>query len=75
MLALGPPIARSNSRRVPVPVLRREQSARLSTLGHDAVAAVQRGDRAGQRAAEQAVDACVRDLYGVPREADLWVVR
>lgn len=62
-------------RRVPVPVLAPEQSARLSALGREAVAAVQRGDRAALRAAEQTVDGFVRDLYGVPREADLWVVR
>ncbi len=62
-------------RRVPIPVLSPAHSAGLSTLGRDAVAAVQRGHRTAQRAAEQAVDAFVRDLYGVPQEADLWVVR
>ena len=68
-------IETGDMRRVPVPVLAPEQSARISGLGRDAISATGRGDRAAQRATEQAVDAFVRDLYGVPKEADLWVVR
>jgi hypothetical protein len=47
----------------------------LSVLGQAAVAAVQRRERAAQQQVEAEINVLVRDLYGVPQEAELWVVR
>ena len=62
-------------RRVPIPVLAPEQSWALSDLGRRAVSAAKARDREALRRVEAEVNRYVRDLYGMPPEADLWVVR
>ncbi len=67
-------------RRLPIPVLSDEQAARLHDLGGRALAAKEALDRGAQAAEpleeiEAELDAYTRSLYGVPRGADLWVVR
>lgn len=65
-------------RRIPVPVLSDDQNRRLTELTRRAIEEKRRADAGGpSRLAEveAEIDAFVRDLYGVPREADLWVVR
>jgi hypothetical protein len=65
-------------RRLPVPVLNDDQAERLDALGRGAVAAKEAQD-CGQPSdlveIERELDAYVRALYGVRRNADLWVVR
>ena len=66
-------------RRLPFPVLTPAATADLDALGHRAVAAKEAIDtgRVGEQLAEIEgdVDRYARDLYGVPANADLWVVR
>lgn len=66
-------------RRIPIPVLGEAESRRLTDLGARALAAKQALDegRAGESLSEieSEIDRIVRDLYGVDRHADLWVVR
>jgi hypothetical protein len=65
-------------RRVPVPVLTGAQVHELDELGRRAVAAKagrDGGQSADIAAVEREIDEFVRDLYGIPRDADLWVVR
>jgi hypothetical protein len=62
-------------RRLPVPVLTPAQGAGLSALGHAAVAAAARQDRAAVAAIERDVNGTVRALYGLAPEETLWVVR
>jgi hypothetical protein len=66
-------------RRIPIPVLGHAESHRLTDLGARALAAKQALDegRAGESLAEieAEIDRLVRDLYGIDRHADLWVVR
>ncbi len=65
-------------RRIPVPVLSDDQDRRLTELARRAIGEKRRADAGGpSRLAdvEAEIDAFVRDLYGVPRDADLWVVR
>lgn len=65
-------------RRIPVPVLSNEQSRRLTELARRAIAEKRRADAGGPSRlteVEAEIDAFVRDLYGVPRDAELWVVR
>jgi hypothetical protein len=65
-------------RRIPIPVLTTEQSTTLGDLGSRAVEAKIARD-AGQPSdlatIERDIDEYVRDLYGIARDADLWVVR
>jgi Eco57I restriction-modification methylase len=66
-------------RRLPVPVLRSAEAERLTDLGRSAIAAKEaldlggRGNELPQIEAE--LDGVVRQLYGIRRDADLWVVR
>ena len=66
-------------RRLPIPVLSNTDSDRLTDLGRQALLAKELldcgegGDELPDIEAE--LDAFVRELYGVPRDADLWVVR
>jgi hypothetical protein len=65
-------------RRIPVPVIPDDQNGRLTELARSAIEEKRRADAGGpSRLAEveAEIDAFVRDLYGVPRDADLWVVR
>ena len=66
-------------RRIPAPVLTEDGSARLHELGERAIAAKVARDRGGVSESletiEHEIDRYVRDLYGVPADADLWVVR
>ncbi len=60
-------------RRLPIPVLSPKQTRQLEDLAGRAIAARQAG---GSLAAiTREVNAAVRELYGVPLEAELWVVR
>jgi hypothetical protein len=66
-------------RRLPIPVLTDAQSARLSLLGVRAVEAKDAYDRGEPRKTlsevEEEIETYVRKLYGIRRDADLWVVR
>ena len=66
-------------RRLPMPVLAPDQKQALETFGSRAIAAKRAQDTgaAGERLAtvEGELNAYVRDLYGVPKDAELWVVR
>lgn len=66
-------------RRLPVPVLTADQGRQLDALGRRAVAAKTARDKGelGESldAIEAEIDRYVRDLYGIARDADLWVVR
>jgi Eco57I restriction-modification methylase len=66
-------------RRLPIPVLDDRSAERLTGLGVRAVAAKAALDRgeSGESLGEieSELDGLVRELYGVPRGADLWVVR
>jgi len=66
-------------RRIPIPVLGAAESRRLTDLGARALAAKQALDegRPGESLSpiESEIDHFVRDLYGIDRDADLWVVR
>lgn len=66
-------------RHIPVPVLDASQSARFSSLGKKAVEFKQSADAGGNgeplRRIEAEINAFVRDLYGVARDVELWVVR
>jgi len=66
-------------RRLPIPVLTPEQAAYLTEVGRRALTAKEAQDdgRAGESLAgiEQEIDFYVRDLYGIGRHEDLWVVR
>lgn len=66
-------------RRLPVPVLAPAQTQALEAFAGRAITAKQADDAglAGERPAkvEEELDGYVRDLYGVPRDFELWVVR
>jgi len=62
-------------RRLPVPVLTAEQAAWLSAHGQAAVTASQNGHRDTLAAIERDINGYVRTLYGIPKEATLWVIR
>ncbi len=65
-------------RRIPVPVLSDEQNWRLTELARRAIeekGRVDAGEPSHLAEIEAEIDAFVRDLYGVPLNADLWVVR
>jgi hypothetical protein len=66
-------------RRLPVPVLAPAQKTTLETLAARALVAKEALDagRPGEPLSdiEREVDRYVRELYGVPADADLWVVR
>jgi hypothetical protein len=66
-------------RRLPIPVLAAEQNSTLEDFADKATAAKRTADagRGGQllKQVEGELNAFVRDLYGVPRTAELWVVR
>jgi hypothetical protein len=67
-------------RRLPIPVLDTSQAADLTDLGRRAIDAKRAKDEGkseggGLTEIEAELDAYVRDLYGVRRDADLWVVR
>lgn len=66
-------------RHIPVPVLDPAASARFSSLGKKAVEFKQAADAGGNgeplRRIEDEIDELIRDLYGIPRNAELWVVR
>ena len=66
-------------RRIPVPVLGEVESDRLTELGGRALAAKQALDegRSGESLSEieTEIERFVRDLYGIERHAELWVVR
>ena len=61
-------------RRLIVPVLSDSQRTTLEDFAQRAFAARKDGDR-GLGAIERDLNAYVRDMYGVPRTAELWVVR
>lgn len=67
-------------RRLPIPVLSDEQAERLHDLGTRALTTKEALDR-GERPAEPLgeieaeLDGYTRSLYGIRRDADLWVVR
>jgi len=62
-------------RRLPVPVLTPEQSSYLSQLGRTAVEMAKAGDSDGVRDQESRINRYVRDIYGIDKEAQLWVAR
>lgn len=65
-------------RRVPIPVLSPGQSRALDELGTRAIAAKlarDTGEATDLDTIERQIDEYVRDLYGIARDADLWVVR
>lgn len=67
-------------RRLPIPILKGDQAAELDNLGRRALAAKEALDRGDQPVEplgeiEAELDAYTRDLYGIPRDASLWVVR
>jgi hypothetical protein len=66
-------------RRLAIPVLAPEHTQTLETFASRAIAAKQAEDAglAGESLlkVEKELDAYVRDLYGVPKDAELWVVR
>lgn len=65
-------------RRIPIPVLSAEQNGRLTELARLAIEEKRRSDAGEPHAlaeVEGQIDAYVRDLYGVSRDAELWVVR
>lgn len=63
-------------RRVPVPVLNSRESKNLSALGQRAVECAREPARTEElRTIETEIDRYVRELYGVPFDAALWVVR
>jgi hypothetical protein len=65
-------------RRIPIPILSQDQNERLAQLAQRAVNekhAADAGDPNSLSDVEAEIDAFVRDLYGVPRDAELWVVR
>jgi len=66
-------------RHLPIPVLSDNDASRLDELGRRAVAAKSRLDHGEQGEPlpdiEVEVDGVVRDLYGIRRDAELWVVR
>jgi hypothetical protein len=62
-------------RRVPVPVLSPDQSNALDALGAEAIAAKKGEGKRELAEIEAEINAYVRDLYGIPQDADLWVVR
>ena len=61
-------------RRLPIPVLSVQQGASLEDFASRAIAARQNGD-ARLTEVEHNLNAFVRDIYGIPRNAELWVVR
>src|SRR5205807_1159048 len=65
-------------RRLPIPVLSDRHAARLTDLGRRALVAkeaLDRGEGGGELPEiESELDPFVRELYGVPPNADLWVV-
>jgi hypothetical protein len=66
-------------RRLIVPVLAPDQKEALEAFANRATSAkrAQDGLESGERLAtvEHELDVYVRDLYGVPKDAELWVVR
>jgi len=62
-------------RRLPIPFVDPAQSDWLSQMGREAVSATKAGAVGAAEAIREEIDVKVRDLYGVPRDADLWVVR
>ncbi|HEY8777631.1 MAG TPA: hypothetical protein VIM33_14285 [Gaiellaceae bacterium] len=66
-------------RRIPIPILDESQAERLAGIGARAVAAKAALDHGEQDEpladVETELDAYVRELYGIHRLADLWVVR
>src|SRR5450830_59891 len=67
-------------RRLPIPVLSDKQAARLDDFGRRALAAKEALDRGDESAEslieiEAELDVYTRDLYGISRNANLWVVR
>jgi hypothetical protein len=66
-------------RRLPVPVLSDRESEQLTSFGSRAVAAKAAQDLTepaeSLTAVEVELDEFVRELYGISRDADLWVVR
>jgi hypothetical protein len=65
-------------RRIPIPVLREQHRRDLDALGARAIAgkvARDAGQSKDMAAVEREIDVFVRGLYGIPRDADLWVVR
>lgn len=62
-------------RRIPIPVLSESQRDALESLTAEAVEAKSAGDSEALAAVEKKVHLAVRRLYGVPEDADLWVVR
>lgn len=69
----------SDLRHLPMPVLTAEQDVELSGLATRAIAAKDALDRGGPGESlgeiEAEIDVYVRDLYGIRRDADFWVVR
>ncbi len=66
-------------RRLPIPVLSDDQGERLTRLGRAAIEAKAAFDSGRSRdpliEVEAEIDGVVRDLYGIRRDAALWVVR
>ncbi len=65
-------------RKLPVPVLSDVQNKQLSALSERAIEeklAADQGQSSQLTVIEAQIDTYVRDLYGVPRDAKLWVVR
>lgn len=66
-------------RRLPIPVLTPDQADTLDAFGQQAITAKEKLDAGGAgedlTTIEADLDLFVRDLYGVPAKADLWVVR
>ncbi len=66
-------------RRLPIPILSDRDSERLTDLGRRALStkeALDCGEGSEELPEIEAeLGAFVRELYGVPRDADLWVVR
>lgn len=62
-------------RRVPIPVLTRDQAIALADLAVRAVTARAGSGQESLRTVEDELDAIVRELYGIPRSSEFWVVR
>jgi hypothetical protein len=62
-------------RRLPIPVLTVAQSEQLSAFGRDAISLVAAGDRLALRDLENRLNLFVRGMYGLSKDANLWVTR
>jgi len=60
---------------MPIPVLAPEETEMLREISRSAMAAKANRDFEALNTVESDLDGFTRDLYGIPRSTDLWVVR